>query len=283
MHFFYLDESGCTGNDLGNEEQPIFVMGGISVRDEGWNETQSQFSALIAGYFDGQVPPGFELHGSELLSPNGEGPFDNHPIEARLDLTRQVLGLIDGRSHNVHLFAIKKSDMEEAECAVTLPYDSATPYLCAFDYLITYINDHVRNRLGRSARGMVIKDRKEQFLDDVERITHERRFCGPNAHRVRWVVEFSYPIDSCKNPMIQISDLVLICTRRFLEIEHGYRESWPPEVVHFYAERYAEIHNRIARKQLVERVGRGMAPLNEYLSAIRCEPVGQWQRRYGLN
>jgi hypothetical protein len=34
MHFFYLDETGCTGPDLENPEQPIFVLGGISVSDD---------------------------------------------------------------------------------------------------------------------------------------------------------------------------------------------------------------------------------------------------------
>jgi len=29
MHFFYVDETGCTGADLNNAEQPIFVIGGI--------------------------------------------------------------------------------------------------------------------------------------------------------------------------------------------------------------------------------------------------------------
>ncbi|MEI6639470.1 MAG: DUF3800 domain-containing protein [Chlorobium sp.] len=35
MHFYYLDEVGCTGEDLNNPEQPIFVLGGLSIRDEG--------------------------------------------------------------------------------------------------------------------------------------------------------------------------------------------------------------------------------------------------------
>ncbi len=38
MHFYYLDEAGCTGEDLNNSEQPLFVSGGLSVRDEGNNQ-----------------------------------------------------------------------------------------------------------------------------------------------------------------------------------------------------------------------------------------------------
>ena len=50
MHFYYLDEAGCTGRDLNNKEQPIFVLGGISVRDEGWNKTQESMAEIIEEY-----------------------------------------------------------------------------------------------------------------------------------------------------------------------------------------------------------------------------------------
>lgn len=39
MHFFYLDETGCTGPNLKDLDQPIFVIGGISVSDERWRKT----------------------------------------------------------------------------------------------------------------------------------------------------------------------------------------------------------------------------------------------------
>ena len=38
MHFFYMDETGCTGADLSGTEQPIFVIGGIDVTDEQWRD-----------------------------------------------------------------------------------------------------------------------------------------------------------------------------------------------------------------------------------------------------
>lgn len=282
MHFYYIDEAGCTGADIENEDQPIFVLGGISVRDEGWVQTQTELSKIISLYFDSAVPADFELHGSELLSPNGEGPFAGHTIERRLSLTRQVLNLIAERNHHVHLIALKKSEMRVLNCESELCFNPKVPYLCAFDYLITYINDHVRNRLGSTARGMIILDKKDQFHDAIEKIAHNRRFEGAATHRVKWVVEFSYPVDSCKNPMIQMSDLVVICTRRFFEIEHGYRETWPVEVKRFYAECYGNIHNRIVKKDLVSRQGRGVDSLNEFIAGARCQAVGQWRRRYGI-
>jgi hypothetical protein len=180
----------------------------------------------------------------------------------------------------VHLFAIDKAQMIQSQCNAVVPFDTRVPYLCAFDYLITYINDQVKNHLGRSARGMVILDRKEQFSADVEIITHARRFSGPAAHRVKWVVEFSYPVDSRKNPMVQISDLGVVCARRFLEVEGGYRDGWPGEVKQFYFRCYALLHDRIQKKQLVERNGRDMNLLNDHLATVRAQPMGRWRARY---
>ena len=94
MHFYYLDEAGCTGADLDNRQQPIFILGGVSVRDEGWNITQKEFAKILSDYFGNNIPEGFELHAEELLSPDGNGPFRDHGRERRNKLTKDVLSLL---------------------------------------------------------------------------------------------------------------------------------------------------------------------------------------------
>lgn len=282
MHFYYLDESGCTGRDLQNEEQPIFVLGGISVRDGGWNATQEKLAAIIDNYFEGSIPEGFELHTTDLLSLNGDGFFFRHERNKRKTLAKNILSLLSTRSHDVHYYAIDKAKLSSETCSTELPYDFKIPYLVSYDYLITYINWFLKEKLGVSARGMLIIDKKEEFQSNVELITRKRRFGETRPRRVKWIVEFSYPIDSHKNPMIQICDLVVFCTRKFLEIEGGYRDDYLPEVKQFYAECFALIRNRIQRTTLVERQGRNMAGLNSFLSAIQAKPTLRWKRKYGL-
>ena len=191
MHFYYLDKAGCTGSDLANPEQPIFVLGGISVRDEGWNATQESLSTIMKSILGGEILQNFELHADQLLSPNGDGPFSGHERDRRNNLAKAILGLLADRNHDVHLCAIDKAKLSSCTCYVAMPYDTRTPYHLAYDYLITYINWFVKNQLGRSARGMLIIDAKEQFHADIEHITQVRRFEGPAAHRVKWIVEFS--------------------------------------------------------------------------------------------
>jgi hypothetical protein len=96
------------------------------------------------------------------------------------------------------------------------------------------------------------------------------------------VVEFSYPVDSKKNPMIQISDLVTYCTRRFLEIETGHRPDWSAEAKQFYADCFARIDAGVARKGLVERGGPGFKSLNEHLSRVRSLPSTHWKATWNV-
>ncbi|EFQ22548.1 hypothetical protein Apau_0111 [Aminomonas paucivorans DSM 12260] len=282
MHFYYLDEAGCTGCDFTNQEQPIFVLGGISVRDEGWNSTQEAMVAIIKSYFGGAIPGNFELHATQLLSPNGDGHFEGHERERRNKLAKDILGLLAGRSHDVHLYAIDKSKLNSISCGVEMPYNTKTPYYLAYDYLMTYINWFLKTKLGQSARGMLIIDAKDQYHAEIERITRIRRFEGPVSRRIKWIVEFSYPIDSKKNPMVQLSDLIVFCSKKFLEIDGGYRETYPENVKKFYAECYMLIHNRIRRKGLVDREGRDMGQMNSFLRDIQSKPVDRWKKKYNI-
>ena len=282
MHFFYLDESGDTGANLNDANQPVMVLGGISLRDEGWNTTHAAMTALLEGYFGGALPPQFELHAKELLAPQGEGVFAGHPMEQRAALARALLQLLHERKHGTHYFAIHKQRMAGAQCAYPACYNLAIPYLVAFDYLITYINRQVKERLGRTARGLVIFDRKEQFHSEIEAITHDRRFGGAAAHRVKWIVEFSYSVDSKKNPMIQLSDLAALCVRRFLEIDGGHHDQWTQGAKRFYAEAFALVADRLDKVKLEPRSGRNSEHLNKYLAHISAVPRSRWRREYGL-
>lgn len=282
MHFFYLDESGDSGANLADAQQPIFVLGGLSVADKKWNNTKERLDAIISEYFNGNIPGGFEVHSHELLSPNGEGAFHGHAIDRRLQLVRNLLGLISELGHHVHYFAVEKSSLADLNCQFGAVFETNHPYLLSFDYLITYMNWHVKENLGQSARGMIVMDEKEEHHESVETIIHNRRFEVPNNQKVKWIVEFSYPIDSRKNPMIQLSDLVALCIRRFLEIEKGYKPDTPDVVKQFYAECFNVIDARVKGRRLIERNGRNLNHLNEHVANAHCKPRTQWRRAYGM-
>lgn len=282
MHFFYLDESGDTGNNLADQEQPIFVLAGLSVADKKWNNTKEKLDGIVNRYFEWNAPDNFELHSNQLLSPIGEGPFAGHAIERRLALVKELLNLIDELGHHIHFYAIDKQKMAETNCNFETIFNNKTPYLLAFEYLITYMNWHVKENLGKSARGMIVLDEKEEHHENIELIIHNRRYQVANNQKVKWIVEFSYPIDSQKNPMIQLSDLIALCIRRFMEIEAGYKPNIPPIVKQFYGECFHKIDMRVKARNIIKRNGRHLEHLNAYLSEVQSKPRVRWRHDYGL-
>lgn len=284
MHFFYIDESGDTGRDLLNAEQPIMVLGGLSLSDEKWNNTQIEFSKILSNFFGGNVPADFELHSTELLSPSGGGHFRGLLMESRTQLAKDLLNILVTQSHNVHYIAFDKTKVHKIPCGARLCFNPSRPYELAFDYLITYINWFIKNKLGSTARGLIILDEKRDQYDNIERILKDRRFQTVQTHKVKRIVEFGYPVDSKKNPMIQLSDLIVYCIRKFLEIENGYRNNWNQTAKNFYAQSYNIVAGRVAKKSLEPR-GEGskeVKRLNDYLNEVRSTPRTQWKRHYTL-
>jgi len=283
MHFYYLDEAGCTGADLLNNEQPIFVLGGLSVRDEGWIKTYESYQNIIYNYFHQTIPADFELHAEQLLSPNGEGPFIDHDRERRNMLAINLINLLIKRKHDVHYFAIDKRKLLLENCDFTVCYNTKIPYHLAYDYIITYIDWIIKNNLGSTARGMVIVDVKEQFHSDIELITYSRRYNKIKSHRIKRIVEFSYPVDSRKNPMIQLSDLVVFCIKKFLEIENNYRNDYTNIAKNFYASCYKLIDSRIKRKIIIDRTDKTIKIINGYLKNIQSKPSLRWKSKYNIH
>lgn len=282
MHFFYLDETGCNGADLNAGQEPIFVLGGVSVKDQGWVATTEAFEAIIENYFNPDpVPVNFELHAHELLSPKGEGPFFGHDRAKRSQLAFDLLNLIHDRSHQVHFVALDKNLMAvEATGAEHQVYDARIPYLLGFDYITTLINYHVKERLGHTARGIIILDEKEMFDDELAKIIRYRRFDVAKTRRIKWLVEFSYSIDSEKHPMIQLTDLSIYCIKKFLEMDRGYRDAWPQAAKDFYAQCFVMIYDRVPQKPILDQPGRHAIGVNALLGRVTVRPRRGWKKFY---
>lgn len=282
MHFFYLDEAGCNLRQLVNDEQPIFVLGGVVVKDKGWNKTHGEFERIIGKYFSGNVPDNFELHSHELLSPKGSGPFAGHERERRCTLAIDLLTMLQERQHQVLLLAIDKSKLNKADITGVKGKDHVelkTPYLLSYDNAITLIEWFTKEKLGSTARAMVIIDQKDALRTEIEVLTKHRRFHPVAARRVKWISEFSYPIDSEKNPMVQLSDLVCFAAKKYLGIENGYHDNYTADAKNFYRQLYRLIDDRKVRQGPVPEGGRYADAFNDFMSAVTAKPKNGWKNR----
>ncbi|MGQ1890440.1 DUF3800 domain-containing protein [Thermophagus sp. OGC60D27] len=282
MHFFYIDETGCDGRSLTNRQEPIFVLGGLILRDEGWNKTHIEFEKIITRYFNGTIPDHFEFHTQDLFSPNGSGFFEGHTRENRNRLINQILDLVATRKHQYYYFAVDKAKLNAYETNQVREreyFDLKTPYLIAYDYLITSYEKYTKEKLGKSARAMVIIDEKDAFIEEIEAVTRFRRFNGAVGKRTKWIVEFSFAVDSEKNTMIQISDLLLFLTRKYLEIENGYKETLNSEIKNIFRDFYRKVNARLIYKKVQEESGRNSSYYNDFIKEISSTPSARWNSK----
>lgn len=281
MHFFYLDETGCTGADLKNVEQAIFVLGGISVNATGWRKTIDQFRAAIDEFFGEIASADFELHATDIL--NQKGAFAEYDRSTINDFMHRVLDVIIERKHAIHFVGIDKAKLAEAlpggghrvvKCEI--------PYLLGFNYMVSYIERYTREALGRTVRSMIILDQKDAYHADIDEITNYRRYEIAKARRLKQLVEFSYSIDSVRHPMVQVSDLVIFLIRKFLEVENDYRKDWSHDAKNFYAGCYDKIIERVKWRGPIAVTGREEKGAHDLLASAFCTHRPQWRRHYVL-
>ncbi|MES2847926.1 MAG: DUF3800 domain-containing protein [Bacteroidota bacterium] len=282
MHFFYIDEAGSNGHDLGEGEQPIFISGGIILKGEGWDKTHGSYQALINNYFDGNTPENFVLHVEDLFSPNGRGDFLNHTAERRQELINDLVNLVSIRRHNFYYFAIDKKKLDNYDTSKIqghLHFDLKTAYLIAYNHLITAYEKYTTAKLGKTARAMLIIEEKQSLQQQVAAVTNYRRFVAPVSKRVKSIAEFSYPVNAEKNTMIQLSDLLLYITRQYLEIDNGYSNDYTAEKKNMFHALYKRVHDRLIFKTTPTETGRNAEEYNNFITAISCKPGVLWKEK----
>ena len=226
------------------------------------------------------MPNGFELP-HDLVA--HQGPFAGRSQEDCNTLALALLDLIITLKHRTHFIGIDKrlllkhADGEEHDII-----NCQTPYLLGFNYLVSYLERFVREGCGRSARGMIIIDQKDTYLTQVDKLTHYRRFDVPRGRQLKRVIEFSHSIDSLRHPLIQLSDLVIYTTRKFLECDNDYRPNWTAEARNFFASCYDRVQKRMWRTNLIDVEGEEEQEAHALLKLCQSTHNGQWKRNYTI-
>jgi hypothetical protein len=83
--------------------------------------------------------------------------------------------------------------------------------------------------------------------------------------------------------MIQLSDLVIYLTRKFLECENGYRPDWKDDAKNFFAACYAKIRDRTRWSTLIDCPGQEEAGAAATLAACHATHRKQWRAHYQIN
>ena len=216
MHLIYFDESGNTGNNLDDKQQPIFVLAALIIPDHVWTNVEQDLQNVIDDRFPPPRRDNFEIHGTDIRS--GRKDFENMSVSDRVALRDTWFDI--ARRHNLKLIyrAVVKSHFKNwlQSFGSNRPIN---PHVMVF-ILVAQIINHYLQELPGQELGIFISDENKEVIYDVEESIRMLREGGPL--QLDHVIEKGFFIESSKSLMLQLCDLCVLSARKKEEQKAGF-------------------------------------------------------------
>jgi len=164
MHLIYFDESGNTGNNLDDTQQPIFVLAALIIPDHVWTDVEQDLQNVIDAHFPPPRRDNFEIHGTDIRS--GRKDFDGMSVSDRVALRDTWFDI--ARRHNLKLIyrAVVKSHFKNwlRSFGSNRPIN---PHVMVFRLVAQIINHYLQDLPGKEL-GIFISDENKEVIYDVE-------------------------------------------------------------------------------------------------------------------
>ncbi|HET6248739.1 MAG TPA: DUF3800 domain-containing protein [Tepidisphaeraceae bacterium] len=215
MHLIYLDESGNSGLNLNNAQQPVFVLCALVVDESRWQGLDAELQETIARQFPTGIPKGFEVHGTDLRS--GHGFFEGVPVPERIEFRNKWLSIAPRHGVKIVYRAIEKHRYAGWLRLSMGGGVLINPHIAAFPLVAKVVNDYLKE-LRPSQLGMFIFDENREITVDVE---NSIRLLRGNAGTIQLgqIVEKGFFIDSAKSLPIQLADVCALTLRKHVEAD----------------------------------------------------------------
>lgn len=217
MYLIYFDESGNSGRNLADPQQPVFVLGALVVPETLWQKIEADLTACLDRHFPAPRDPGFEIHAGDLRG--GTGPFKGVPVAARLAIRDEWIQVADHHKLPFIYRAIAKKRYERWMQTAFGAGISVNPHLAAFPLVAQVANNYLRG-ISASALGIFISDDNREVVGDIERFLQLLR-ATPGTLRLDRIIEKGFFIDSKKSLLLQLADLCTLHARKAEERKLG--------------------------------------------------------------
>lgn len=222
MNLVYIDESGNTGLNLKDPQQPVFLLAAMILPESQWFSLEQLFLSASREYFGDPLPSPFEIHAKDLK--NGRGVFEKLTLAQRLSFRDRMLQLLLDNEIAVIYRRIIKSKFA-AFCERHYgPGIKVNPYVMALPFVCMEI-DHYLRQHGSDQLGMFIFDEQKENLDHAERSLRTLRLDSTSILKTSNIIEKGFFIDSSKSFALQLVDLAAYYIRKYEENELGLQVS----------------------------------------------------------
>lgn len=211
MYLMYADESGSTGTDYDNKQQPIFSLTGICVEDCKWHEINNKFEEekiKIYSEFKNN-----EIHASELFNAPKSSTFNKYSWEQNLKALEKVVNLITSLDITIYNTTIDKQGFKKHISSKFCKSIKLDPYLYAFGNIYFSFNEHL---IGLNSYGIIFTDEMQSVTDSLELLYPKLKETNSN------IIENSLYLDSKKNNFIQMADVCALYFNKYQCIQQQY-------------------------------------------------------------
>ena len=145
MHLIYFDESGNTGNNLNDVQQPIFVLC-VVVPEVKWLQVERDLHAEIEKIYPSPRPDDFEIHATELMS--GREWCKSIPLANRVAFRDAWFSVAAKHQLKIIYRAIVKKRFERWVHGTFGSGIAINPHVAAFPLVARVIDDWLRSLPG---------------------------------------------------------------------------------------------------------------------------------------
>lgn len=192
MYLMYMDESGSTGIDLDNKNQPFFVLAGICVEDKNWHTVNDYFEkekVKISSYLEKA-----EIHTNELFNSNPKSIFYKNYWKDNFVILEKLVDLIISLDIQI-VYAIVFKKEYKKHFGNNIVVD---PYLYSFAILYNSFNNTL----------LKLNDYGIVFCDELKKMEESLKILYPRLKTEnKNIIEKTFYLNSKKNNFIQIADI----------------------------------------------------------------------------
>jgi len=216
MYIVYLDETGNTGTNLSDSQQPVFLLSALLVPEGKWQALEKDLQIAIDSYFP-ERPEGFEVHAAHVR--NGGGLFRKHPISYRIQFRDEWFGI--ARRHDLKLIyrAIDKKRFQRWMHQEFGAGIQINPHVVAFPLVARVVDEYLQNLAG-SPLGIFVMDENKEIVHDIEKSLRMLRGMEGSL-RLSQIIEKGFFIDSAQSLPLQLCDLCALSLRKMEERDAG--------------------------------------------------------------
>jgi hypothetical protein len=216
MHLVYIDESGNTGKNLVDTQQPVFLLCAMLIHIDRWQELESGLQQICNETLgDLSSQDGFEIHASDIR--NGCGIFRGISATDRIAFRDKLLQKAVDVEAKLIYRSIEKQRFKKWMINTFGSGISINPHVIAFPLLAQVVNRYLQTQ---NTLGIFISDENKEIVADVEKSIRVLRG-DTTSLKLDRIIEKGFFIDSRSSLVLQLCDLCAYSLRKKEEIAVG--------------------------------------------------------------